>query len=109
MSRYSMLRVRISLGVLTITVGVETLCHEALLDPEFAAYDDQTGEDVEPQLIDADLFATEILDALKREDEDGSTLVHRCLDAARREAIEQGAEGMRSGSDLMDERRRARA
>ncbi len=69
-------------GRLSIRIGLDTLfgaCAEAL-----------DGLVV----TDPSTFSKEVLHALKDEEEDGTTLVHRMLDDAIRNAIEQGAEGI---------------
>ena len=46
------------------------------------------------EITDETVFAQAICDALEDEEEDGSTPVHRLLDAAADSAIEQGCEGI---------------
>jgi hypothetical protein len=46
------------------------------------------------RVTDADMFATEVALALNREEEDGTTLVHKMFDKAFGDAIDQGADGI---------------
>ena len=46
------------------------------------------------RVTDAEAFAKDLMHELNREDDIGSTRVHRMLDEAILEAIEQGAEGI---------------
>jgi hypothetical protein len=50
--------------------------------------------DVRYKITDTEAFAAEFVHALNREAEDGTTLIHKCFDAAALEAIDQGAEGV---------------
>lgn len=52
-----------------------------------------------PRVTDARVFADAVLMALHREEEDGTTHVHRMFDAAFVEAVERGAEGVVMPSD----------
>ena len=81
--RNQQLKVEIKAGRLEITIGVDLLCF---------AVEHGTGMDW-LKITDKDVFANEIRSALLSEEEDGSTPVHRMLDAAASEAAEQGAEG----------------
>ena len=77
------LQVEIKEGRLEITIGIDLLC--------FAV---EHGSGMEWLTVtDKDVFAKEILSALRSEEEDGSTPVHRMFDAAATEACEQGADG----------------
>jgi hypothetical protein len=57
---------------------------------------------IEPryEVTDAELFAKALVRELNKDDEQGTTRIHRMLDAAMEEAIEQGAEGV---SEPIDE------
>ena len=76
------LRVELVDRRLTISVGVDTLA-EAVQISDY-------GEDC--KVTDIDGFAKDVLYELKREEEDGTTLVHRLFDNAAGEAVEQGSE-----------------
>lgn len=82
------LEVEIFEGVLRITIGVSTLGFAAKHIPN-------TGWDEDHlKVTDESVFAEEILRELQREQENGTTLVHRMLDQATLRAIEQGCEGV---------------
>ncbi len=50
-------------------------------------------------ITNADVAALEILSALKDEEEDGTTVVHKMLDLAARDAWEQGGEGFEDAEE----------
>jgi len=80
---------------LVIRVGISTLCTavrqcEVIDHAVMDADDDESAVEITDEAV----FAQAIRDALKDEEEDGSTPVHRLLDAAANEAIEQGCEGI---------------
>lgn len=52
------------------------------------------GFNCEYPVIDAKIFATELVRSLKKETEAGTTLVHLMLDKAVLVAVENGAEGI---------------
>ena len=64
--------------------------------PEAAsvAFDEQYGENHDVNVIDAPVFARELLSALLDESEDGTTLIHEMLDKACIRCAEDGAEGL---------------
>lgn len=98
-------------GVLSITLGIDTLAHAALASP-FADQmtDERTGRPgrVMPGEVyvvtDKRGFAGEIMAALTDEAEDGSSLLTNVIDAAVRKAIEDGAEYFIAKDDLEEER-----
>lgn len=60
-----------------------------------AFWDGESGASVPNiKIIDFRRFSKEVVAALNREDEDGSTPLTRMLDAAIQHAIEQGCEGV---------------
>lgn len=77
-------------GRLVISIGVETLRHAIALSPYMLNFENPG----EPKIIDVDVFAEDLLDELEREEEDGTTLIHRALDKAAERAIENGSEGV---------------
>lgn len=95
MTRDDGLAVLIEDGVLKIMIGVDALAYAICFAPDLEKYNQDTGEFEHPQIIDADVFAQEILHRLKAESETGITPVHRLLDQAAADAIEQGAEGVK--------------
>lgn len=85
------LRCRIVERVLTIEVGIDTLKYAAERHDDFwMPQTDKSGLVVS----NADEFASEVVYALNDEGEDGSTPVSRLLDAAIRQAVECGCEGL---------------
>ena len=102
------LTVKIVDGVLTIAIGMGTLATAIRCNPDLQAWDEVTGKDYEPTITDATVFGKELVRALEDEDEEGSTPVHLMLDAAVMSAIENGAEGIMTGDDKLDEIQRAR-
>lgn len=58
-----------------------------------AAPRDNEGNDLY-RVTDAEAFAKSVAHRLNDEEEDGATLIHRMLDAAMIEALEQGDEGV---------------
>lgn len=80
--------------VLTTSIGVNCLGNAIELGPEFERYDEDRHEFTYPKVTDPAIFAREVCRELEKESETGVTRVHRMLDAAAKEAIEQGAEGV---------------
>ena len=74
-------------GCLLISIGIDTLEHVVKHCPEF--------DDVAPmpELADIDVLCSDIIQELEREEEDGTTPVHRLLDKAIYAAMENGSEG----------------
>lgn len=91
-NRREVLKVEIFEGRLVVSIGVETLgfaaCHSPFFDtPQFEKH--------QPRITDADAFAKEIAVTLEAEEENGTTLVHRMIDAAVGQAVDYGtAEGL---------------
>lgn len=81
--RNQQMSVEIKDGRLEISIGVDLMCHAITHGPCQDAL----------EITDNDMFAGEVLRALKYEEEDGTNPVHRMLDAAAEQAIEDGAEG----------------
>jgi hypothetical protein len=50
------------------------------------------------EVVDANLFATELVLTLQEEAEDGTTLVHRMFDSAILRAYENGADGVKEAA-----------
>ena len=91
MSKTALLKVNVKKGVLAITIGVDTLA--------FAMQRIERWPE-EIKIIDADDFAKDVLRELMREEEDGSTPVHRLFDKVGLEAMEQGSIGCADNADL---------
>jgi len=93
-SRDKPLKIKIYKGILSISIGVRTLAHVAEFNPELERYDEESGDTNAPKVTDHDAFTKEVLAMLRREEEDGTTIVHEMFDKAVEMAIENGAEGI---------------
>lgn len=89
--RAAPMAVKIKGGILTISIGVETLKSAAERHEEFWL---PMTDKYSMVVSDADRFAKDVLLELEREEEDGSTPVHLLLDKAIYQASEQGSEGL---------------
>lgn len=84
----SVLYVDLAHGELRVSIGKSILAIAATAIPN-------TGWDEGAlKITDKEAFAKAVLHELRREEEDGTTLVHRMLDKAMLRAIEQGCEGV---------------
>lgn len=83
------LSVKIHEGQLQISIGVALLAYAT-------QYQNHWPEDF--YVSDIDKFAKSLARQLKREQEDGTTPVHRMLDDAAQEVIEQGDDGVDEGN-----------
>lgn len=81
------LKVEIEKGLLTISIGIDTLC-DAL------NYSLEEYFDGEVRITDNNVFAKEVLNRFYIEEEDGSTMVHRLFEKAAYDAVEFGANGI---------------
>ena len=79
-------------GLLTISIGVSTLC--------FAILQGDNMEDV--KITDEDAFVKDFLVELDREDEEGSTELHKLFDRMANEAINNGAFGVEISEEDQD-------
>jgi hypothetical protein len=98
------LSVEIDNAVLKISIGVSVLCFAATLGPYFDRIVAEAGG-AEIRITDENSFAAAILHELRREKEDGTTLVHRMLDEAAERAVEDGAEGIELPASVWSEPR----
>lgn len=89
------MKVEIEDGELVIRVSLGALALATTLSPGLSdvAYDDE-GEERTITITDPVAWAGEVRSALLREEEDGTTLVHRMLDQAFSNALESGGEGI---------------
>jgi hypothetical protein len=96
------LRVTVKRNVLTIEIGVETLAHCALRSP--FAYElmgpEQHRPDTKYAIVNSGAFAHDVRRSLLDEAEDGSSLLTNVLDAAIRDAIEEGSEWFVKRKDI---------
>ena len=84
----SPLTVEVRDGCLVVRIGASTLA------TAFDAHPEADRAVSWPVVVDQSHFAREVVQELKREKEDGTTLVHEMLDKAMLSAMEQGAEGL---------------
>lgn len=101
MTRDHGLSVEIRDGAIVIAIGVYTLRHAISLASNI---DDPEGEIL---ITDSDAFARDLVSELNREDEQGTTPVHRLLDQAAKDAVAQGCGGV--DFDEMERRRLSEA
>jgi hypothetical protein len=85
------LRCRILKGVLTITVGADTVKFATENHPTFF---NEEGENT-LEVADKSEWLRSVVSRINSEEEDGSTLLTKMLDDAIAEAVEQGEEGLR--------------
>lgn len=83
-----LLDVKVVDGKLTITMGVDALITLVTLGGAFDTFPD------DPIVTDKKAFVQSIVDRLLYEEEDGSTPVHRMLEQAALDAVEDGCEGI---------------
>lgn len=88
------MKVEIEKGVLTIAVPVGALATAAPY-----AFDKRWGYEQHGLTVtDENAFAREVLRQLRKESEDGTTVVHLMLDKAMCDVCEDGGEGVEQGS-----------
>ena len=85
------LDVSIKDGALSISIGIDTLAFSMHASPQWPH--DERGDNLY-RIVDAKLFADDFLGELLREEEDGTTPVHRLFDRMGFTALEQGADGV---------------
>ena len=86
-------------GKLVISIGIDALAVAVEGNPLL-----EEGEDFDgPKVTNPDRFASELLGALRDEDEEGANAIHRVLDQASLAAVENGAEGIRVAGDEGDD------
>lgn len=86
------LSVEIEDGRLVIAIGIDALMTAIDTGPH------SPGE-LGYRILDVNGFAADIAHALEREEDDGTTQVHRMLDKATEDAIEDGSSHVRFGGD----------
>lgn len=91
---------------LHIRIGIKSLANAVVLS-DWAAPFHESAQDFQRTfaITDPVQFAREVLRALQRESDDGSTLLTRLLDKAAREAIDDGAEGCEFDCVISHEKR----
>lgn len=86
------MKISIKNGKLSIEIDFDTLVTAAKLSPLLEHYDEAIGEYRNPVITDAKGFAKDVVIELNREEEDGTTLVHRMFDQAFLRVAENGSE-----------------
>lgn len=79
---------------LVVHIGIKTLAWAAAHHPDFWDGEDETADGPYIKVTDPLTFAHEVARTLEEESEDGSSILSRAIDAAVKEAIEQGCEGV---------------
>jgi hypothetical protein len=97
-----MLHVELHDEVITITLPIKDLKFAVQASPFFEHYDEESGEFLEPKITNSRAFADDVVRELVREEEDGTTIVHKMFDQAFENAVDQGAEGIVLPSDKKD-------
>lgn len=77
-------------GALVVSIGEDTLLNAI----RYGQYLQEVDPDNRMVITDKAAFLDAVIHELLDEEEDGTTLVHRCLDGAAERAIENGAEGI---------------
>lgn len=80
-------------GTITIRVPINNLA--AIVEGAWAS----GALDMRFKVTDEDAFARDLIGELNREEEDGTTPIHRLLDAMINEALESGGEGIEEHED----------
>lgn len=89
------LKTEVKNGRLVISVGVDVLAFVAQRFYDEEQFQASGGQETEAEfrIVDADEFAASVLRALEKEAEDGTTPVHRLLDAAFKWLTDYSAPG----------------
>lgn len=89
------LKIEIQNDELIIRIGISTLA-VAARNCQYcdAIIMDHDADEEAVKITDEKVFAESILLALKREEEDGTTLVHKMLDSATEYVVEYGENGI---------------
>jgi hypothetical protein len=89
------LTVKVERGAVVVRIGIDVLAH-ALKFADWAIRFDEAKDDyIQPyKVTDADELARDVIHAMLREEEDGSTPLSDFLDAMTKAAIEDGSCGV---------------
>lgn len=79
----------------TVVIRISLVSLPTAVEGAWASY----GLPTRMKVTDVKAFAKELVIALNREEEDGTTRIHTMFDGAINEAIEQGAEGIEEHED----------
>lgn len=88
------LNINIENDELVIRIGIDTLTCATEYCPSLATWSDEKNDFRKVTVTDKIVWAKEVIDKLKEEAEDGTTLVHIMFDTAFTNAVENGAEGI---------------
>lgn len=89
------LTTQISDGEMQLAVGIDALAFAADHSDTFNPFDPETGDWIQRfKVTNPEQFTIEVLRAMNREGEDGSTPLTRFLDQMVVAALEDGAEGV---------------
>ena len=86
------LKIEIVDGVVSISIGIDTLAHAIEWCPSICRW--QNGEYIKPTISDSDAFAASVVYCLHDEEEDGTTPVTDLLDDAAQRCLEDGMDGI---------------
>lgn len=84
---------------IVIAIHKNTLKNAIELNQGLEYYSDEQEDYMPPKIINLDQFVNDVVDALNREEEDGSTLITKALDDAVVEACESGSDAIQLGWD----------
>jgi len=93
--------------VLTIHVSGSTLANAVKYMPKAEIFDEGLQDFFQPEVVDDAAFLKEMARALRHEEEDGTTLVHRMLDEAAIHIMHVGGDGVLSAQEVRDRARNA--
>ena len=88
------LKVELKGDVLTISIGIESLRFAAELSDQLQLPMSSSDDAMNAIVFDEPAFAREVVRELEREEEDGTTPVHRMLDEAFGQVLENGGIGV---------------
>lgn len=94
-NRSQPLEVKIDNGRLVISIGVDTLAYAFENSDGNMKYNDEHKDWLPVDLVeDKDVFASEVIVSMLKEDEDGSTSISRYLDDTMMESVNYGNLGI---------------
>ena len=94
------LETKIENGALVIRVGIGTLAHAFHFNLDNNLRNDETKDFVQTwKVVNPVQFAKDVMVEIDREEEDGTTPLHRLFDKACMDAVNQGSEGIEENTD----------
>ena len=88
------LNINIETTNLVIRIDLDTLTFASENCPLLATWSDKKNDFIKVKVTDKIKWAKEVINQLKTESEDGTTLVHIMFDKSFLNAVENGAEGI---------------